>query len=55
MSPKRYKVTYQVGMSRGSIILLLYGGTESEACEELYRRGTVPRSRDIIILDIELC
>lgn len=53
MTRSRYEVTYKVGMSsRGTTILMLYGGTESEAKEELYRRGTVSRTEEIIILRI---
>ena len=52
MTRSRYEVTYKVGMSRGTTILMLYSGTESEAKEELYRRGTVSRTEEIIILRI---
>ena len=52
MTPRRYEVTYKVGMSRGTTTLMLYGGSESEAIEELYRRGTVSRNETIIILRI---
>ena len=53
MTRDAYDVTYQVGNSRGTTRLMLYGPNESEAREELYRRGSVPRGENIIILRIE--
>ena len=55
MTRSRFEVVYQVGMSRGTTDLMLYSGTESEAKEELYRRGTVSRCNGIIILSIMPC
>ena len=53
MTRRRFEVIYDAG-SRCTTILMLYGGTESEAKAELYRRG-VPRNREIIILSIRPC
>ena len=53
MTRSRFEVIYEAG-SRCTTILMLYGGTESEAKAELYRRG-VPRNREIIILSIRPC
>ena len=55
MTRSRFVVIYQAGMSRCTTFLMLYGGTESEAKEELYRRGSVSRSKEIIILSIKPC
>lgn len=55
MTRSRFEVIYQAGMSRCTTFLMLYGGTESEAKEELYRRGSVSRSKEIIILSIKSC
>lgn len=55
MTRSRFEVIYQAGMSRCTTFLMLYGGTESEAKEELYRRGSVLRSKEIIILSIKPC
>lgn len=52
MSPKPFEVIYQVGMSRGQEKLMLYSGSESEAKQELRRRGGVPQNAEIIILSI---
>lgn len=52
MTARRFLVTYKVGNSTGTTSLMLYGGTDSEAREELYRRCTIPRHLDIIILRI---
>lgn len=54
MTRSRFEVIYEVGMSC-TTFLMLYGGTESEAREELYRRGSVSRSKEIIILRIRPC
>ncbi len=54
MTQSRYEVVYQAGMSRGRIVLMLYGGTESEAKAELYR-GHVSRDQEITILSITPC
>ena len=53
MTTSPYRVTYQVEHSRGTTVLMLYGPNESEAIAELYRKGAVSRSRNIIILRIE--
>ena len=53
MTQSPYEVTYQVGNTRGTTRLMLYGPNESEAREELYRRGAVARDRNIIILRID--
>lgn len=55
MTRSRFEVVYQTGMSRGTTYLMLYSGSESEAKEELYRRGSVSRSKEIIILSIIPC
>lgn len=55
MTRSRFEVIYQAGMSRCTTFLMLNGGTESEAREELYRRGSVSRSKEIIILSIKPC
>lgn len=54
MTRSRFEVIYEAG-SRCTTYLMLYGGTESEAKEELYRRGSVARDREIIILSIRPC
>ena len=53
MIKKSYEETYKVGSSRCKDTVMLYGPNESEAREALYRRCSVSRERDIIILSIE--
>ena len=53
MTRHSYDVTYRVGSTNKSTIMSLYGGTESEAKEVLYSRGSVARGQEIIILRIK--
>ena len=53
MNKKSYEVTYKVGSSRRKDTVMLYGPNESEAIEALYRRCSVSRDKDIIILSID--
>ena len=53
MTRKPYKVTYEVGNTRSTKTLMLYGPNESEAIAELYRSCSVNRNETIIILSID--
>ena len=53
MTKSPYRVIYEVGNTRCSTTLMLYGPNESEAIAELYRSCSVNRDRTIIILSIE--
>ena len=53
MASYPYRVTFKVDSTTFVRTLNLYGGSESEAIDVLYKQCTVPRSKPIIILCIE--
>lgn len=53
MASYPYRVKFKVGSTTYVRTLNLYGGSESEAIDLLYRQNTVSRNQSVIILSIE--
>ena len=57
MERRNYRVKYRVesatSASNASATVMLYSASESEAINELQKRGTIGRDKRVIILDIQ--
>lgn len=59
MTKELYRVKYRIegsaSATNASATVMLYSASESEAINELKKRGTIGRDKTVIILSIERC
>lgn len=59
MTKELYRVRYRIegpaSATNASATVMLYSASESEAINELKKRGTIGRDKTVIILSIERC